>query len=142
MGSAGTALAVEEIAQLLREVEASAKSEVIEHMEAAHVIDVPMRKAAGGAGCEYVMASGELCGREAESEDRLCQVHADWMRLGIAQWGVPFPEDATSLQQFLGAVMDRLVNGKVRVGTEKAIADVCKVIARNVRGVEMERRAR
>ena len=137
----------QELQTLIDELLAESRGERVDDISAmAEIVDIPLAKATSGPRCEYAMASGEACGRAVEGaaagEPVYCQAHADWLRLGIASWGVPFPEDATSLQQFLTAVMDRMLSGRVRMGLEKPVADVCRLIAQNVRGVEMERRRR
>ena len=105
----------------------------------AAVIDIPMcpMEVPEETRCIHVMMSNERCNREATMQER-CDVHYQWHVTQLALMGVQFPEDSISLQVMLMKAMDMVVTNRVDYKKAKALVELCKLMAHNVRAYQYE----
>ena len=95
-------------------------------------VEVPEEKR-----CIHMMMSNERCPREAVMQER-CDVHYQWHVTGAAAMGVQFPEDSISLQVMLMKAMDMVITNRVDYKRAKALVELCKLMAHNVRAYQYE----
>jgi hypothetical protein len=72
-------------------------------------------------------------------KDAMCHAHETWWRTIPAVYGLPFPEDAVSLQLFLGMTMHYIMTGKFNGKQLAVIQELSRLVSKNVQAVEWER---
>src|SRR5438874_13517219 len=84
-----------------------------------------------------MMMSNDRRAREALMQDR-CDVHYQCHATAAAAMGVQFPEDSISLQVMLMKAMDMVITNRVDYKRAKALVELCKLMAHNVRAYQYE----
>ena len=108
------------------------------------VINVPFARLEVPAAerCTHKRPSGDSCtDRRAEGKE-MCEMHHDWHASAPAVMGLPFPEDAISLQRFLAKMLSLVIAGTVRPHVAKQTESLCKMLFRNTSACEWEIRNR
>src|SRR5436305_8646954 len=120
----------------------SAVKEVPRLMAAPIVIDVPMPRAevAEADRCVHKRPSGDRCTDSKAEGKEMCEMHADWHASVPAALGLPFPEDAVSLQRFLAKMLDLVMTGRVKPHIARQSESLCKMLFRNASACEWELR--
>jgi len=108
-------------------------------MSNAIVIDVPMREMqtaierAQERRCAYENIDGERCFRAVMEGKEVCSVHHYWELTSAGTMGLPFPQDAPSLQEFLAKMVNLTVSGELKKGRTAFLETLCRLLAENVR---------
>ena len=120
----------------------------------ALICDVPIRagnRAIGRAGqqeealealrqCDHLRADGLRCGRRAAPGRDQCEWHDKWNFHMMVHSGMPYPEDAISIQQMLAETTSLVLNQQVTPEQAKAVAALCREMRQNLRSFQWEMR--
>jgi hypothetical protein len=108
------------------------------------VIDVPFKKLEmlEEERCVNVGPSGARCIERRMDGQQLCDMHGQWQASVPAVMGLPFPEDAVSLQRFLAKMLDLVMLGRVRPNVAKQTESLVKMLFKNAGACEWEMRNR
>ena len=109
------------------------------------VIDIPFKKLEllpEEERCTNGRETGNRCGEHRMPDKEMCEMHWEWHASVPAVMGLPFPEDAVSLQRFLAKMLDLVMLGTVRPSMAKQTESLCKMLFRNASACEWELRRR
>ena len=123
--------------------------------EKALVVDVPIRageREIGASGqaaegkqalealkqCDHVRADGLRCGRRAAAGREQCEWHDKWNFQLMVHSGMPYPEDAISIQQVLAETMGLLLCKHITPEEARAVAALCREMRQNLVRFEWE----
>lgn len=103
------------------------------------VIDIPLNpiEVPEEKRCIHMLLTNERCPREAVMQER-CEPHYLWFTTDAATMGLQFAEDAISLQVMLMKALDMVVTNRVDFKRAKAMVELCKLMAHNVRAYQYE----
>jgi hypothetical protein len=89
-------------------------------------------------GCQRLRASGEVCGMPVEAGSKECARHERWFSLVPAVFGMPYPEDAVSVQEILARAVSMVVRREMSPEHAKAVAMLCREMRQNLAAYERE----
>ncbi len=92
------------------------------------------------AQCSHVRADGLRCGRRAAPNQEQCEWHSKWNFQLMVHSGMPYPEDAISIQQVLAQTMGMLLCRHITPEQARAVASLCKEMRANLARFEWEMR--
>jgi hypothetical protein len=107
------------------------------------VIEISSREPAAnpeGPRCCRLRSDGRRCDLPAVEGDQ-CLHHWRWYSVYTSMHGLPFPEDALSLQEMLGYAVDMVLSRRISAQEAFAIAQLGRVMQKNLVGCELEMRA-
>jgi hypothetical protein len=110
----------------------------------AIAIDIPWRELEAERvveveeGCPRLRASGEMCGMPMEPGSKECSRHERWYSLVPAVFGMPYPEDAVSVQEILARAVSMVVGREMKPEQARAIALLCREMRQNLPAYERE----
>jgi hypothetical protein len=90
------------------------------------------------AQCSHVRADGLRCGRRAASGREECEWHGDWNFQMMPHTGLPYPEDAISIQHVLAQTMGMMLNRHITPEQARAVAVLCRELRQNLARFEWE----
>ena len=104
------------------------------------VIDVPMPRpeVPEAERCTHKRPSGDRCTDSKAAGKQMCEMHHEWHASAPAAMGLPFPEDAVSLQRFLAKMLDLVMTGTVKPHIARQTESLCKMLFRNASACEWE----
>jgi hypothetical protein len=104
------------------------------------VIDVPMPRpeVPEAERCRHRRPDGGRCTDSKAAGKEMCEMHNDWHASVPAALGLPFPEDAVSLQRFLAKMLDLVMTGTVKPHIAKQTETLVKMLFRNAGACEWE----
>jgi hypothetical protein len=73
-----------------------------------------------------------------EEGARECARHERWYSLVPAVFGMPYPEDAVSVQEILARAVAMVMRREMAPEQGRAIAALCREMRHNLRGYEQE----
>ena len=132
----------------LRASDVEAMIRAIEKPQGPVVIDVPFIKTGGRgadlqeAGCRgledamrcvEIKADGRRCEDPRDEGSERCMRHTQWFRTNAMVMGLPCPEDAVGLQDFLVRVLALVTGGQFTPGRSAAILKVATLMQKNMR---------
>ena len=88
--------------------------------------------------CSHVRADGLRCGRRAGPGAEQCEWHGDWNFQMMPHTGLPYPEDAISIQQLLAQTMGMMLNRHITPEQARAAAALCREMRQNLPRFEWE----
>jgi len=108
------------------------------------VIDIPFRalERSGEAGvmvmedakrCVEIKADGRRCEEPRDEDSERCRRHAEWFKTAAAAMGLPCPEDAAGLHEFLVKTLSLVAQGTFPPQKAGAITRLCGMIEKNMR---------
>lgn len=119
----------------------------------ALVVDVKVRAKAGDPGigasgegealealkqCDHVRADGLRCGRRAAPGREQCEWHDKWNFQLMVHSGMPYPEDAISIQQVLAETLGMVLLKHITPEQGRAVAALCREMRQNLQRFEWE----
>ncbi len=88
--------------------------------------------------CSHVRADGLRCGRRAAPGQEQCEWHNKWNFQLMVHSGMPYPEDAISIQQVLAETMGMLLCRHISPEQARAVASLCREMRQNLPRFEWE----
>lgn len=88
--------------------------------------------------CDHVRADGLRCGRRAAPGMEQCEWHNKWNYLLMVNSGMPYPEDAISIQHMLAEAMGMMLNKQITPEQARAVAALCREMRQNLARFEWE----
>ncbi len=88
--------------------------------------------------CPRLRATGQVCGMPVEPGARECPRHERWYSLVPAVFGMPYPEDAVSVQEILARAVAMVVRREMNPQQARAVAMLCRELRQNVAACERE----
>lgn len=88
--------------------------------------------------CTYVRADGLRCGRRAGRGMEECEWHHRWNFELMIHTGMPYPEDAISIQQMLAEAMGMVMHRHITPEQGRAVAALCREMRQNLPRFEWE----
>jgi hypothetical protein len=67
-----------------------------------------------------------------------CLRHFRWHSLHMSVCALPLPEDALSLQETMGHVVDLVLSHRISADEARAVAELCRVMEKNLARCERE----
>jgi len=110
------------------------------------VVEIPLRRneEQRGAGeeeaqrCVRLRSDGSQCPFPVLEGYDECLRHARWYQIVPALPGLPYPEDALSLQEMMARAVSQVMCKRLTAGEARAIALLGQVMLRNLRRCERE----
>ncbi len=92
------------------------------------------------AQCTVLLSDGKRCPSPALEGYEECIRHARWNTLLPASPGLPYPEDAISLQEFMARAVSMLLLKRMTAEEAQAVASLCALMLKNLPRCEAELR--
>ena len=90
------------------------------------------------AQCSHTRSDGLRCGRRAAPGREQCEWHDKWNFRLMVHSGMPYPEDAVSIQEVLADTMGLLLNRHITPEQARAVASLCREMRHNLPRFEWE----
>jgi hypothetical protein len=88
--------------------------------------------------CSHVRADGLRCGRRAAPGREECEWHDKWNYQLMVHSGMPYPEDAISIQQILSEAVGMVLCRHITPEQARAVASLCREMRQNLPRFEWE----
>ena len=88
--------------------------------------------------CSHVRADGLRCGRRAAAGLDQCEWHHRWNFEQMLHSGMPYPEDAISIQQILAEATGMVLNRQITPEQGRTVAMLCREMRQNLMRFEWE----
>lgn len=104
----------------------------------ATVLEIPLempqpgRQVKRGSQCIRLRANGLQCRMPAVEGHDYCLRHEMWYNLVPAVLGMPYPEDAVSLQEVMARTLDLLLSRRITPAMASAIERLCRLMMKNL----------
>jgi hypothetical protein len=95
-----------------------------------------------GPRCRVLLSDSSQCESPAIDGFDECIRHARWNTLVPVQAGLPYPEDAVALQEFMARAVSMLLSKRMTAQEAQAVASLCALMLKNLPRCEMELKSR
>ena len=105
------------------------------------VVEIPFAKfepAPEVRRCRRLRSDGRPCELPAMEGYEECLRHFRWHSLHMSVCALPLPEDALSLQETMGHVVDSVLSHRISADEARAVAELCRVMEKNLARCERE----
>jgi len=105
------------------------------------VVEIPFAKfepAPEVRRCRRLRSDGRPCELPAMEGYEECLRHFRWHSLHMSVCALPLPEDALSLQETMGHVVDLVLSHRISADEARAVAELCRVMEKNLARCERE----
>ncbi len=129
----------------LRASDVEAMIRAIEKPQGPVVIDLPFSALERGGSkdgavvledgkrCVEIKADGRRCEERRDEGSERCRRHTEWFRTAAAAMGLPCPEDAAGLHEFLVRTLALVAQGTFPPPKGAVITRLCGMIEKNMR---------